>query len=405
MNQTAEQGSFNVLEYLSTHQSVALILGAALIILMAIAIGSLNYKSIKSICIYSTNSVANLLLHLSGVVWASSVSIYNTQLQAQIVTHTSPIDAIGGVFLLANSIAIVLLTSRYRGEKLNQELEKSLPPTQVLAQGADLHSNNLKLYEQVAGLISELKYKKLILSQSDFVQHKTHALKISSGFIKPVMESISAIANDWTRQRHGNIDYFVNIFSVIDVSDYEKDQDLDAAILKSPFFLFTDTIESRLSFCDKLLISQQQFSTCEKGNQEVPLVFPYSIIGTRHEHHPNFEGAPIAIEKHEARYVPDTKKVADKFFKQIENSYHGDYLTNKYKENIRLYYKNDNTRSFLAIPLYNRDNEIIAVINVYSRTKNMLSSEDRAKAFYEFIRPQLHIVSYLISSQIIIAEM
>ncbi|HHQ4646029.1 TPA: GAF domain-containing protein, partial [Aeromonas veronii] len=112
-----------------------------------------------------------------------------------------------------------------------------------------------------------------------------------------------------------------------------------------------------------------------------------------------------AIEKHEARYVPDTKKVADKFFKQIENSYHGDYLTNKYKENIRLYYKNDNTRSFLAIPLYNRDNEIIAVINVYSRTKNMLSSEDRAKAFYEFIRPQLHIVSYLISGQIIIAEM
>ncbi|EHU9455707.1 hypothetical protein KZY44_004209 [Vibrio vulnificus] len=405
MSQGAIQPPFSLLTFLSTNHNTTLVVGAVLVGLFALAIGKLNYKFIKSFCIQSTNSVANLVLHLSGVIWASSVSIYNTQLQSQIVTHSTPIDAVGGIFLVANSVAIILLTSRYRGEKLKQELEKSLPPTLVLEQGADLHNDNLKVYEQVATLINELKYKKVILPPSDFEVHKKHAIKISSGFITPVMKSISTIANEWTKLRHGNIDYSVNIFSVMDITDYEQDSELEKAIEKSPFFLFTDNLKSRLSFCDKLLISQQQFSTCERATQKQPLVFPYSDLGKRVKHHPNFEGAPTAIEKKEARYVPDTKKVATQFFKRIESTYHGDYLTNNYREKIRLYYKNDNTRSFLAIPIYDKNDKIIAVINVYSRTKNMLSSEERAKAFYQFIRPQLHIVSYLIGSQIIIAEM
>ncbi|WP_286300681.1 GAF domain-containing protein [Vibrio apostichopi] len=405
MSQLELEETMNTLQLLANHQSLTLVVSTILIILLASAIANLNYKVIKSFCISSTNSMANLILHLSGVIWASSVSIYNKELQAQILTQTSPIDSTGATFLLANSIAIILMTSRYRGDKLKQELEKSLPPTAVLEGGANLHIDNLKLFENVAGLISELKYKKLLLSRADFDQHKQHATKISSSHIVPVIESIANIANEWTKQRHGNIDYSVNVFSVLDISDYVSEPDLDKALVNSPFFLFTDSLQSRLSFCDQLLISQQQFSTCKKAVQGEPLIFPYSVLGQSKKHHPNFEGAPTSIEKNEARYVPDTKIIAEKFFNRIESTYHGDYLTNKYKEEIRLYYKNDNTRSFLAIPIYDRSDKVIAVVNVYSKTKNMLSSEDRAKAFYHFIRPHLNVVSYLINSQITISEM
>ncbi|EOX4969745.1 hypothetical protein ACE34V_004802 [Vibrio alginolyticus] len=393
-----------IIDFLSQNQTVTLAICVLALSITALIIAKANFKYVKSFCLVSTNSFANLILHISGVIWASSVSIYNAQLQAQIVSHSAPIDSIGTIFLFANGVAVLLLTSRYRGESLKNELEKSLPPTQVIEKGSDLHIKNLKLYEQALDTEQKLKIKRQLFNDdASFEKDQNEAINIAEQSIIKIISSIAEIANHWTKERHGNVHYSVNLFSVISTADYVSDPELDSALEASPFFLFTDTKESRLSFCDKLLIAQQSFSTTP--SRGTPLVMPYSDLGTKQKYHPNFEGAPTAIEKSEARYVADTKKVADAFFARIASTHHGEFLTEKYKKDVRTYYKSDSTRSFLSIPLYNKDAEIIAVLNIYSRTKDMLSSEKRAEAFYHFIRPHLTLLSHLISSQIAVAEL
>lgn len=298
---------------------------------------------------------------------------------------------------------------RNRGEKIKAEIEKSLPPTEVIRFSAEKYEEHLKVYVNTATTEHKLDLSKT--SNPDiFRKRQEIAISIIASNTKLVMEGIVDIANSWTKQRHGELKYSANIFSVIDKNDHDTSTEtiLNHAIKESPFFLYTDSLASRLSFCDKLIISQQEFSTCNQArtSQGKPLVLPYSdTIEASKRYHPNFEGAPTAIEKRQARYIPDTKKVAQLFFDRIQATNHADHITQHYKNCISSYYKKDNTQSLLSIPMYNDDKEVFAILNIYSETKDMLSSKERAHAFYQFIRPHIAILEFMINKQIYIASL
>ncbi|WP_421153371.1 hypothetical protein [Aeromonas dhakensis] len=397
-------------DLIKTHPTSSIIIFLGLTILLSTYLARAKRPSVRNACITATNSFFSLLLHLSGVIWASSVSIYNLELKAQVVSRTTSLTTIGFVFLLANAIAIILLTMRNRGEKIKSYIEKSLPPTEVITFNAEKYQEHLMIYRNTATTKYKLELDS-IETESIFKNRQRVAIETLASHAKVVISGIIDIANSWTKQRYGDLKYSANIFSVIDKNGYDlhSEPELMQAIVESPFFLYTDTLESRLYYCDKLIISQQEFSTCnqKKEAQGIPLVLPYSENnGLGKKCHPNFEGAPKAIELRQAQYLADTKKITDLFFKQILNTNHEPYITEYYKKKLHQYYKDDNTCSLLSIPMYSYDKkDVFAIFNIYSDTPDMLYSKERALAFYQFIRPHIAILEFIIQTQIRIASL
>ncbi|EHK4786440.1 hypothetical protein [Vibrio parahaemolyticus] len=395
--------------FITSNQELTIIALLAITTLASFYFAKSNSTSIRNLCLGATNSLWSLVLHLSGVVWASSVSIYNDELQRQIISRTDNLDSIGSIFLAANVTAVILLTMRNRGEKIKAEIEKSLPPTEVIRFSAEKYKEHLKLFESTATSEYRLGFE-FIKDADKFRKRQEIAISTIASNTKLVVSGIVEIANSWTKQRHGELKYSANIFSIIDKDGYDIEAEtiLNQAILKSPFFLYTDSLESRLDFCDKLIISQQEFSSCNQAQdkQGKPLVLPYTDLSDRpKKYHPNFEGAPAAIETRQAQYIPDTKKVASVFFERLSASNHADHVTQHYKNCITQYYKKDNTRSLLSIPMNGDDGNVFAILNIYSETRDMLSSKERAIAFYQFIRPHIAVLEYMINTQIKIAKL
>ncbi|MGR2966114.1 hypothetical protein ABMY11_21615 [Vibrio vulnificus] len=399
----------DVLSAICSNQATTIFVLTIIVVMLSTAFTKAKYTWVRNSCLTATNSLWSLILHLSGVIWASSVSIYNTELQSQIISRTKNIDVIGAIFLAANALAIVLLTLRNRGEKIKAEMEKSLPPTEVISFSAEKYKLHLKLFESTATTEHRLGLD-MSTNTSSFRKRQEIAISTIASSAKLVVSGIVDIANSWTKQRHGELKYSANIFSVIEKDSYDiqTETSLNKAINDSPFFLYIDNLDSRLNFCDRLIISQQEFSTCNqtRDKQGTPLVLPYSDLTARtKKYHPNFEGAPTAIETGHAQYIPDTKKVAQLFFERLKASHHADHITQYYKKGIAQYYKKDTTRSLLSIPLRGSDDKIVAILNIYSETPDMLSSKERAIAFHQFIRPHIAILEYMISTQIHIAQL
>ena len=49
--------------------------------------------------------------------------------------------------------------------------------------------------------------------------------------------------------------------------------------------------------------------------------------------------------------------------------------------------------------------DVFAIFNIYSDTPDMLYSKERALAFYQFIRPHIAILEFIIQTQIRIASL
>lgn len=367
-------------------------------------------KWVKELAVSSTNSLYSLVLHLSGVIWASSVSIYNTELKNQIVAASEPLSLVGVFFMLSNGVAILLLTLRHRGSNIKQDNERALPPASVISFSAEKHKVNLVLAVKAAVAAEETQIR-----QEKDENSKKQMKQVVNGTIseslKKAISSIVDIANNWNRSRFGELKYSANLFSVIkkDDLDFSQEEALLKAVESSPFFLYIDSFDSRLNHCDYLIISQQEYSTCNKKGKNQNgqmMVLPFSGTDTQlTKFHPNFEGAPQALLSNQARYISNTKALANAFFKGAESTGHSDYLTNNYKTKIKEYYKQDDTLSLLSIPLLDSKGNYLAVLNIYSEQKNMLYSEERAKAFYDFIRPHTQIVAMLIEEQIKVASL
>ncbi|PAY00034.1 hypothetical protein CKO50_17300 [Pseudoalteromonas sp. HM-SA03] len=350
------------------------------------------------------------MLHLSGVAWASSVSIYNNELKEQIVTASVPLSLVGILFMLSNSVAVILLTLRHRGNHITLESERALPPASVISFSADIHKANLARVMKATSASKEMS----IESDKD-VKSKNHKKQVAnsviSEMIKETISSMVELANNWNQSRLGELKYSANLFSVIkkDDLDFTKEEELREAVESSPFFLYVDSFESRTAHCDYLIISQQEYSTCNKKkllkNGQM-MVLPFSDSSTNlPKFHPNFEGAPQSLLTGQARYISDTKVLSEAFFKGTESTGHAEFLTKNYKAKIEQYYLKDDTLSLLSIPLFDSNNNYLAVLNIYSEQKNMLYSEDRAKAFYDFIRPHTQFVATLIEEQIKVASL
>ena len=243
--------------------------------------------------------------------------------------------------------------------------------------------------------------------------------------IKYILNAICNASSKWDDEYdQQDIFYSANIFipaskkALLPLyeNDYPRNPNnkIVESLNKSPFFLFNDNLKSKIDHSDGVLFCQKQYTVTHCNNDKpskkenndtaaaeklnAPMAcFPY-VINKNDKHNPNFFGAVRSFVNKEIEYISNSREVLGDFLTQLseENTYDR-YLSKSFIERVRAYYKDDEGKSILSIPLINYEinspiavkpsTEVHAVVNLYRNKNGMLLTKERAESFCELIRP------------------
>lgn len=359
----------------------------------------------KKTCIFMTGPIPTVLFSVLNITWATQASLQASTLLSYIDftywDHHNQISTVGTTFLFAITSVILLTLIRDKGNKYLQDRERTLPSSEVI------YENSNELKKGIKNIYSITNVYLAVMMPGSKEEHIKRTLELTEIYILDVFKSITNVTNKWTESFCGDSKFNINFFSLLDVNNIRNiisiDNTLKESIEQSPFFMFNDNLESRLEHCEYILICNKNFSTSNKDglkdNNKISLVMPYSTPAFLHKNkaHPNFMGAPKALEQQNIKYIPSTDNISKDLNEILRKNKINKYATPDFKKTITDYYKYDTTKSILSIPIYDKDDKDkpLGVINIYSDINDSLQNK-RHEILYRLITPHIYNAQVLI---------
>lgn len=331
---------------------------------------SYKFKKSKYVLFFSKKIdglAGNVILAFLGVFWASSVSLFSTEIKSQLFNKKN----IGlEFFFFELSILLFLLISYHI--RIFQDNEKSdqrrLPSFASVTENKFQCINMIKMLGNII-----LEYNNLSKSKpADFEKKLDKSIDIA-------IESILRVVNKLVEHDSGvkiksnlfNLIKKDNLISYFNTNDLNNDSVFNRnSIIKSPFFIKNKINEidvcKLLSGCDFVLVCNREFSKGNDlkditlSNDELcpPLCMPVTFDFNDDTYHPNIFGAPEVVVGNKMIYISNLKDTVKEFIEDIKKSVgHSKFINQHYLDNINEYYQRDkdNPLSIISIPVHKVD--------------------------------------------------
>ncbi|HHC7385899.1 TPA: hypothetical protein ACN30P_004879 [Vibrio parahaemolyticus] len=418
---------------------------------------ALNNFDNKLVRLYSKklhSGYGNVLFVMVSILWASSVSVFGTDIKAQVFYTKVPVSWETFSFFITVCLSVIIGIYHYIGQQIQDREKQSRPPVKAIQLASkDIIDLNKMLqtsildWQSIIGSFNNIPKNKNLDFDKDIKKLEIFGSSIIN-IKKLCLESLLNVASHWDDREDEKVVYRSNLFNLLqsDKVFREIERSINAgpnpqepgsnfnidSINESPFFLFNDNWRSRLEKSDSILVSEQDLSVSypkeasfKKG---LPICMPFSkkdkCSGSPNQ--PNLHGAPLSVKLKRPVYISDLKKqVEDTIFDLKKSISHKDYINEKFVNDLNEYYENDSTKSILSIPIYKyyigspfslehnidkpehsidkpeRDNEkIVCIVNVYTNKSNMFNNDDMADSYSEVVKPIIYILSLLISMRV-----
>lgn len=384
----------------------------------------------------------NLFFAMISILWASSVSVFGTDLKAQWFENT-PVAWESVFFVITVCIALIIGFLHYIGQQ-RKEMEKQSNPPLHAVQCASQHTIDL-----TNALHSCLLDWDIIFNNIEHIS--LNEIKTYEGNLKKAkkqcLQAMLNVVKNWDESNDDGIVYKANLFNFAQSSDVLKSFEESCgindsahngtysfnvdAINKSPFFLFNDNWRAKLERCDFIMVNEQTLSVSIPSTTEdkshSPICMPFSEEGKSSAgliKQPNLHGAPMARKKKKVVYLADLlKNVTDKI-DLLENSpTHKPYVNDKFKQDLISYYESDSAGSIISIPIHRYklgnpfsdggslespekdEDKVTCILNIYANKSYILANNKMADAYSDLTKPIWYILSILVSLRIMLVEL
>lgn len=396
---------------------------------MVTVIGYYDKWKLTDALMKAASSIAgNLTFAIVSVVWASTVSVFGNVLKEELFGKDT-LTWVSFNFLNSVYFAVYLgtLISLHR-KKVDLDNQTAAPPAALRSASKSIielqHEFNqcLNDWENVSQNIDYITDKEAEDFEANLVNAK-----------KECMNALLNVANAWNNQGD-YIGYKANLLNIIDSSDvlellssqgpmsplshgcfsFSADD-----IEQSPFFLFSDSIQSKIERCDYLLVNEQNLSvSLNYGEREevkhssiclpVSLTKKNAITGKLNQ--PNFFGAPLSLKLEQPYYVASIQDKVGHYIASLKcNKSYSDFVDRNFENKIHKYYEGDSAGSLISLSLsayaYDKKNCIwsrqkgkhTCILNVYANRRHLFTNNDVVLSYLSLVKPICHMLAVLIS--------
>ncbi|MEN3758231.1 hypothetical protein ABDZ57_15565 [Aeromonas veronii] len=391
----------------------------------------------------SHSGYGNLIFVMVGILWASAVSVFGSDIKSQIFTTSQSVSWETFFFFLTVYIAMIVGVYHYIGQQRKEKENQSRPPIKAIQLASkDIVDLNKALH------VCMLDWAHINSTTSEITDQTIDDLDESLRSAKQLcLSSLLNVAMGWDEKNNDNVTYRANFFNLAPsefvLQEFSKKDVIGpmpktggyafniSSINQSPFFLFNDNWRARLEKCDFILVNEQELSVSlpvrEKENTGCPICMPYSNIhenSTQEVKQPNIHGAPMAREVKRPVYIEDLKAQVGVTIKQLEMSpKYKDHVNERFKRDLNRYYENDSTGSVLSIPIFKfhfgspyssqgsiddpiKDHDlVVCVVNIYVNKRFMFGNDDMANSYCDIMKPVIHVLAMLVSMRVSLIEL
>lgn len=379
----------------------------------------------------------NPILAMAGILWASSVSVFGSDLKDQWF-EKSPISWESTFFAATVCLAIFLGCLHYVEQQRREREREARPNIIAVRRAAD---DGARLTKILYSCLDDWRNVQSLTNKDD-LDNLDYNIKSAK---KECLKSMLEVARLWDETDKEKITYKANLFNIISSKELKSSFESDAqfigpvpnrkekaffdieSIESSPFFLFSDNWHSKLSNCDYVMVNEQSLSVCipnstgEQIDEHNPICMPFSEAGNLGgaPRQPNLHGAPMAREKKVTVYIPDLAKVAKDRINELEGSVkYIEYINQKFKKGITGYYDENPAASVVSIPIFRykvdpglfaddsfleKTETISCILNIYATKKYMFQNSDMANAYSDLLRTICFVFSVLVSLRMSLA--
>lgn len=400
----------------------------------------------KPIVVLWSNKVhtgyGNLLFAVISILWASSVSVFGTDLKKQWFTN-SLVSWESLIFSITVCFAIIVGFFHYIGQQRKDRERQSRPSLKAVQRTAD---DIIDLTNALHTCL--LDWESILINRSEIStdEIKNFESKLKNAK-KECLTSLLHIATEWDDSNDEGVIYKANVLNIASslsvIKTFEKGDIVGPsqnhggysfninAVETSPFFLFNDNWRSKLERTDFIMVNEQTLSvsipTDDHNTSHSPICMPFSENGETSSNsvkQPNLHGAPMARKKKRSVYLPELlKQVNDTISKLEVSPKHKDYVNDKFKQDLLNYYENDPAGSIISIPIHRykignpfsdegstekpiKDAERIAcILNVYATKNYLFANDEMANAYSDLTKPICYIFSILVSLRFGLVEL
>ncbi|WP_133154881.1 hypothetical protein [Vibrio cyclitrophicus] len=368
----------------------------------------------------ANSSLGTTILTGLSITWASYVSLYASELRHQLSSFNFSFESF--IFVVTISLALFIAILKEIGaqhqakdtERRIKDEYSALPPQPII----NLISTDIITHNRRTSLLKNLSrevYDAGKLPEDVF----NRLIQSIEKAIEKIVQDILKSTKTWDNETNSDLTYHVNFFHLFDSSQLLKElksgelsDEFKESINSSEFFLFSDSTECKLRFCEYILVGARNYSTCDDGKEKSPICMPFSSKKFENSNEyvqPNLPGAPDSLYTQTNAHIGDTVNVFRTFRDEIEDSGHLD-LTKRYLNGIKTYYSSSDAKSLLSIPIVRHENahtydskkanSYIGVINIYANKKHMFKTQQKADAFHAIMNPLFYNLATLMSMQI-----
>ncbi len=353
----------------------------------------------KSINIVVGNGISSTYIAIVTLVFGALFSVFSNELKSEIqggVGYTVILSLIGLM-----SLFFVLNRNDYVIQKEVKEKENKL----------DRQINNLKIHlsnmppKTVLSHISQHVIALNELARQDSIEVEKK--------VKEILSSIVKLAALWDgHEKPEEVDYNINFMVLLESQAVKHaieqgESDFSRAINESPFFLYSDNLDSCLDNCDAILYTKRAYSVSTNGAKEsnpeepcmcLPVTYYQSEVKNKQ---PNLFGAPACIVENKAIYIPNTSEALQRFIREAQSTH---VRFSKHYQNLLEEYYEGCKFSIYSIPLKDKDGVIFSVVNIYqgfigTDDKLILRSEEHASSFYHLMSPICNLLAQVLDSE------
>lgn len=375
--------------------------------------------------------IGNFILAGIGILWASLVSVFGTQLQQQWFGNVE----LGNetlIFFISVTIALIMSFLHYIQSQHNELQNRHRPSFEVLMENSKQSIHLMTVVSQCINFLQSI-YAKENTSKGSVLGNKIKREKYNETLDNAIENNIKSILIITKKiiEGYDDVNLKANIFNLIPSGDVRRDFNNskkssdsifnDEAVNNSPFFLFSSNLQSRLECCDYVLVCEKtrtcqldnkgKFSNCMDG-ETPPLCMPFSKTQNKHKH-PNLFGAPSAISNRREVYIENIELYANNYIKELKSSTkYKDDVTVAYEKGVLSYYEKDidKPKSIISFPIYSvpveknnfathegKRGNIMCVLNIYANRVNFLENQNKAESLYELLKPILYKLGFLMT--------
>lgn len=436
---------FNAYDALSLYVIAIIVLAYITYRICKYALNNIERDFVKKWSAKLHSGYGNLIFIMVSILWASSVSVFGSDIKEQVFDVEVPMSWETLSFFITVYCSVVIGIYHYIGQQRKNREEQSRPPINAVKLAA---KDTVELMQVLKTCMLDWQ---LILNQPvSSVKEELDNLALLDRSLRSAkrscLNSLLNVASNWDDRDNDNVTYRANFFNLAPaksvLEEFEKSNIVGPkpnnggyafninSVINSPFFLFNDNWRSRLEKSDYILVNEQELSVSlpkkAESKEGVPICMPYSEVDSTlgdETKQPNLHGAPLARQLKRPVYIPELKNQVKSTIEDLKDSpMHRDYINGKFTQNLYEYYEQDSTKSILSIPIYKyhvgrpfsvkgtidkpeKDDDIIVCIaNIYTNRSHMFNNDDMADSYCEIVKPIMYILSILVSMRVNLIE-